>query len=74
MKNVKIYIKMSNNDMTIYCDDFIDETCHDENGDFRRLHILTYNNNDEIESSIIDIHGNADIYVYDLYEIENGII
>ena len=76
MKDVKIDIKMPNNDMTIYCDDFIDEKCHDEmrNCDFRRLRIFTYNGNDEIESSIIDIHGDANIYVYDLYEIENGII
>lgn len=76
MKDVKIDIKMPNNDITIYCDDFIDEKCHDEirNCDFRRLRIFTYNYNDEIESSNIDIYGDVDICVTDLYEIENGII
>lgn len=76
MKDVKIDIKMSDNEMTIYCDDFIDRKCYDEMRDcnFRRLRIFTYNHNDEIESSIIDIYGDVGIYVTDLNEIENGII
>ena len=76
MKDVKIDIKMPNNEMTIYCDDFIDRKLYDEvrDCDFRRLRIFTYNGNDEIESSLIDIYGDVGIYVTDLNEIENGII